>query len=228
MEHVIIADMNGVKATMDAEIVGDHLYVFDLLEEDGADLRHLPYSARKARLDLLESSFGPNIHVVKDAYTLAEKQSLLALVKTAGQEGIVFKRLNAPYEAGRPSSGGNQLKFKLVEDATVKVLNVKSDRRSVEMGVKVSPDDENFTPIGAVTIPPNHNIPPVGALVDVKYLYAYEGGSLFQPVYKGPRTDLDDTAANAGQLKFKVDHVEVMLHVAEAPEAPERQRGEVG
>jgi bifunctional non-homologous end joining protein LigD len=38
--------------------------------------------------------------------------------------------------------------------------------------------------------------------VEVEYLYAFPGGSLFQPVYKGPRADKD--AADAyDTLKFK-------------------------
>ena len=41
------------------------------------------------------------------------------------------------------------------------------------------------------------------ALVEVRYLYAYEGGSLFQPTLKGPRADLTEEAAQLVQLKYK-------------------------
>jgi bifunctional non-homologous end joining protein LigD len=37
----------------------------------------------------------------------------------------------------------------------------------------------------------------------VRYLYAYPGGSLFQPVYLGVRDDLSISACALSQLKFK-------------------------
>ena len=36
----------------------------------------------------------------------------------------------------------------------------------------------------------------------------YQGGSLFQPVFKGQRTDLEVEACSMGQLKFKRDVAE--------------------
>jgi len=43
--------------------------------------------------------------------------------------------------------------------------------------------------IGNVAISQNRDIPPPGSFVEVEYLYAFPGGALFQPVYKGPRAD---------------------------------------
>jgi bifunctional non-homologous end joining protein LigD len=59
-----------------------------------------------------------------------------------------------------------------------------------------------FADVGNVTIPLNIEIPAVGELIEVRYLYAYPGGSLFQPVYLDVRTDLDD-ADDVSTLKFK-------------------------
>ncbi len=56
---------------------------------------------------------------------------------------------------------------------------------------------------GNVTIPVSHEIPSLNALVDVEYLYAYRGGSIYQPVYRGQRTDLELSACTLSQLKFK-------------------------
>lgn len=39
-------------------------------------------------------------------------------------------------------------------------------------------------------------------LVEIRYLYAYPGGSLYQPVYRGPRKD-KETADYLDTLKFK-------------------------
>jgi hypothetical protein len=41
-----------------------------------------------------------------------------------------------------------------------------------------------------------------GSLVEVRYLYAYPGGSLYQPVYLGERNDVD-TADSVKSFKFK-------------------------
>lgn len=59
--------------------------------------------------------------------------------------------------------------------------------------------------MGNVTIPANQSVPRPSDLVEVEYLYAFVGGSLFQPQYKGVRDDPDETAATVSQLVFKRD-----------------------
>jgi bifunctional non-homologous end joining protein LigD len=54
-----------------------------------------------------------------------------------------------------------------------------------------------------VTIPPNQAIPEKGDIVDVRYLYAYPGGSLYQPVYLGKRDDVGADQCGIGQLKYR-------------------------
>ena len=56
-----------------------------------------------------------------------------------------------------------------------------------------------------MAIPANRPIPAVGALCETHYLYAYRGGSLYQPVYKGERDDVSDADCGIGQLKFKAE-----------------------
>ena len=59
---------------------------------------------------------------------------------------------------------------------------------------------------GNVTIPANHQIPPVGTVVEVRYLYAYRDSlALYQPVYLGPRDDVDPGECVVSQLKFKAE-----------------------
>lgn len=54
-----------------------------------------------------------------------------------------------------------------------------------------------------VTIPPNKQIPAADAVVEIRYLYAYPGGSLYQPVYLGVRDDITAEFCTLAQLKFK-------------------------
>ena len=50
---------------------------------------------------------------------------------------------------------------------------------------------------------------PANQIVEVRYLYAYPGGSLYQPVYLGARDDIQLDDCTIQQLKFKVvDEVE--------------------
>ena len=46
-------------------------------------------------------------------------------------------------------------------------------------------------------------MPKVGAIVEVRYLYAFLGGSLFQPVYLGQRDDITPRACTVRQLKYR-------------------------
>lgn len=64
----------------------------------------------------------------------------------------------------------------------------KTAKRSVAVSVD-SPD--GFVPVGNVTVPPNYELPQVGDYVEIKYLYYYPGGALYQPQYLGVRDDVD-------------------------------------
>lgn len=91
--------------------------------------------------------------------------------------------------------------MKFIESATCRVAGGNGTKRSVALELKG--EDDAWVPVGNVTIPANAEIPAAGDLVEVEYLYAYEGGSLFQPVFRGKRHDLDEDACRVAQLKFK-------------------------
>ena len=57
--------------------------------------------------------------------------------------------------------------------------------------------------VGNVTILPNFEIPKKGNVIEVRYLYAHEGGALVQPVYLGIRNDVDINECKLSQLKYK-------------------------
>jgi len=78
-------------------------YAFDLLFEGREDLRGLPLAARKARLEkLLESSPGEHIRFV--SHLESRGDAVLESACKMGLEGIVSKRLDAPYSSGRGDS----------------------------------------------------------------------------------------------------------------------------
>ncbi|MEI7535099.1 MAG: DNA ligase, partial [Verrucomicrobiae bacterium] len=189
----------------DGESIGDDYHAFDLLEYNGENLRVLPYRIRLARLIdllLLTRSDFKHIRLVQTAFSTQQKTELYQRLRRENREGIVFKRLDAPYVPGRPNSGGPQLKFKFVTtlSAVVAKINVQ---RSVELGLF---NGRSLVSCGNITIPANHEIPTVGTVVDARYLYAAEdSGVLYQPVYLGPRDDVDPGECLVSQLKFKAE-----------------------
>jgi len=191
---------------VDGEIVGEEYHAFDLLELDGDDLRGRTYQERYLHLmNLLASFTHLHIELVESAYLPRQKQELFDRLKIRNREGVVFKRSDAVYTTGRPNSGGPQLKFKFVETASFIVIKVNG-KRSVSLMVF---DGDRVVPVGNVTIPPNHEIPTVGAVIEARYLYAYRGGSIFQPVYLSVRDDIRAEECQIDQLKYKPEPKEV-------------------
>ncbi len=192
---------------IDGESVGSLLYGFDILQWDRRDLRPLPYSTRIGVLfDLLVSAKQTAISRSVTHFHPELKTQLFDQLRKDEAEGVVFKRLTAGYCAGRPSSGGDQLKYKFVETASV-IVQAVNTKRSVAIAVW---DNAKLVPCGNVTIPADQPIPQVGDLADVRYLYAMAGsGSLYQPVYLGVRDDIAPVECNRNQFKFRREPEEV-------------------
>ncbi len=76
-----------------------HFFAFDLLSLDGADLKPLPTIERKERLEALLTHAEDPIHVADHLIGAGEK--LYRSLCDAGQEGIVAKRIDAPYRSDR-------------------------------------------------------------------------------------------------------------------------------
>lgn len=179
----------GMGVLIDGEIIGERYVAFDLLEQAGQDLRKAPYAERLAALEALQPALEAHqVEVVLTARTPMEKRALFDALKAHGSEGAVFKKADAAYAPGRPASGGAQMKWKFTEDCSVRVAAQNPRKRSVSLEC-LGADGRTVVPLGNVTIPANAAVPAVGAIVTVNYLYLYDGGSLFQPTYKGERTD---------------------------------------
>jgi len=191
---------------IDGECIGEQFHAFDLLLHRGDDLREQPYDHRAAELmNLLASGQQRHIHYANTAWTAPQKEQLLAMLKEERKEGIVFKRTDAAYVAGRPNSGGTQLKHKFYATLSALVGTINATR-SIELKLFA---DSGLVTAGNVTIPPNKPIPKVGQVVEVRYLYAFrESGCVYQPVYLGVRSDVMHTECLTSQLKFKRDEEE--------------------
>ncbi|MEQ1843946.1 MAG: WGR domain-containing protein [Nitrospira sp.] len=188
------------------EGIGTTLHCFDLTRYDG-DVTAAPYATRYDTLvPLIQGASLRALQLVPAATTPAAKRALYARLRAENAEGLVFKDPFAPYTPGRPNSGGPQFKFKFTATSTfvVKKHNLK---RSVE--IQLLTPQALFVSCGNVTIPPSAQLPPIHSLIEVEYLYAFNGShNLHQPVYLGLRDDIDRGDCRLTQLKYQpiTDH----------------------
>jgi bifunctional non-homologous end joining protein LigD len=197
----------GLKAisTLDGELMGSVMVVFDVLEYEGVDLRAQPYSVRLEYLekikDILRKSGVDGMYVTYTARTEADKRKLYAALQENGLEGGVFKRLDAPYTPGKPNSGGPQLKRPFTQRDSFIVLSVHATKRSIGLGI--TNDTGKLVPIGNSLVPTNYDMPLVGDVVDVEYKHVFIGGNVYQPCYKGKRLDVDAAECVTRRLRYK-------------------------
>lgn len=184
---------------IDGEAVGDRYYTFDLIAYQGQDWRDVTCAERILQL----SKLIPNNAVIIPAATWVtedDKAEALHQLRCSGAEGAVFKQIHSAYRAGRPASGGTQRKLKFVATLSACVAKINT-KRSIAVSLKGEDDDWVF--VGNVTVPPNQAIPNVGDVVEVRYLYAFENGNIYQPVFLGVRDDIEPYECTIGQLKYK-------------------------
>ncbi len=90
--------------------------VFDVLEVDGGSVQRLPYTERRAVLASLVHATGP-VEVPPEAGDDLEEG--LATSLELGLEGVMAKREDSPYRAGRRSRDWRKLKHTLVQEVVV-------------------------------------------------------------------------------------------------------------
>jgi len=91
------------------------LLAYDLLEEDGADLRSLPFAERRARLDALVAKLPKDAPVRPSPLIDIASWDALARIRSDARgnraEGLMLKSSASPYHAGRKK--GDWWKWKL-------------------------------------------------------------------------------------------------------------------
>jgi bifunctional non-homologous end joining protein LigD len=82
---------------------GLSLFLFDALEIDGEDVSRLPTIERKNRLAALVGEGRPPV-ILYAEHIVGHGEKLFEAMCSAGQEGIISKRADAPYRSGRTKS----------------------------------------------------------------------------------------------------------------------------
>ena len=113
MRAGVIAPFNDLqqrlnRKTVTAKMLRDypaHVRLYDALFENGQDLRALPFVERRARLEAWHTSSGPQLSDVSDLVEFENFEDLNAIwgrTRAEGIEGLMLKRRDSPYLAGRP------------------------------------------------------------------------------------------------------------------------------
>lgn len=165
----------GTPAILDCELIIEtgHIYIFDVI-----DPANLDQSAefRLERLGNLSDTLGenPQLHGVYTARIAEEKQELIEACRD--KEGVVAKKLHAPYHSGIRTP--DVLKLKNTHTADLVVMSLSQSPLSAGLGL-IHPNGDRVTISRASMIGKDPTIQ-VGDVVEVDYL-AWTGASLLQP-----------------------------------------------
>lgn len=127
-----IGRKNVTKKQLDEAPAG--IFAYDLLEEDGQDIRHLPLTERRRRLTAIVADLNVPHLVLSPIVNFGSWQQLTELRLTSrdnNSEGIMLKRKSSPYQVGRKR--GDWWKWKidpLTIDAVMIYAQKGAGRRS--------------------------------------------------------------------------------------------------
>jgi ATP-dependent DNA ligase len=177
----------------------DHEYaIFDIIRAPGLPTNST-LNIRQALLLGMDERFGDGIYVSPVAVTPDDKVNLIEGIVNGNGEGVVAKRLDSAYVAGKTPYW---LKYKFTKTADVFVTEV--DRKGKELAVSIGLLDTDGTVIdaGGLKIPNDM----IGAfklddVVEVKYLYSTDKNKLYQPIFIRRRTDKTKDECSVTQLK---------------------------
>lgn len=173
-------------------------YAFDCIADNDTTE---PYIKRHERLKFMLGTADKDcIRVVPLATSTSSKKLMFQQLQKNKREGIVFKKLSARYT---PGLGPSQLKCKFYATATCMVIGHSKEKSkstgtvksSITLGVFADQKGKKnqagkLVHVGNCTVPAGWKLPPVESLVEIRYLYYYKGGCLYQPVYLNPRDDV--------------------------------------
>ncbi len=126
-------------------------YFFDVLLHEGDSLIESPTHERLARLDAVVPEQHRVARLVTDSPE--EAQRFFDEAVAAGQEGVIVKRLDAPYDAGRRGSAWVKVKPRHTLDLVVLAVEWGSGRRegwlsNIHLGARDDASETGFTMLG--------------------------------------------------------------------------------
>lgn len=180
----------GSSMILDCELIIETgaVYVFDVIDTDNLDC------PMQARLRMLEDLPTDNvIRLVYTAWTAGRKSKLIEDCRD--KEGVVAKKITAPYQSGIRTT--DVLKLKNTHTADLVVLSLSQSPLSAGLGL-IHPNGDMVTLSRASMIGKDRSIK-VGDVVEVDYL-AWTGASLLQPRIISKRYDKDARSCSMDQF----------------------------
>lgn len=192
---------------LDGELIGDRLYLFDVLRV-GQDMTRAPYRERRAVLEQLFEIWDPPtdwpIRLVPVARTTAEKRAMAQECVDTGAEGVMIKNPDSPYAQGRRSHGMLKAKFLSTVDLVVTEVN-RQGKDSIGVSV-VNPAGE-LVEVGALDVQGKPGVKR-GDVVEARYAYAHPVSKrLVGAVLLRVRHDKAPQECTIDQLQFPLREV---------------------
>ena len=110
--------VTGAGVSASARNVAAALFVFDVLRDGDEDLRPLPFTERRRRLERLLRRAGTGAVRLVDS-TVGNGVGLAAQGRDVGWEGLIAKQPDSRYASGSRGPGWQKLKFTLTEEFVV-------------------------------------------------------------------------------------------------------------
>lgn len=162
-------------------------------------MNHLLSASLKATA--LDGELSKNVVCTTSFTGREDKARKVESLKELGAEGVVLKDMSAPYQEGYRIKTQVKLKFW----KSLSAIAVQNERNAASIGLELICDNGGRIMVGNVAVPANMEMPKAGDIVEIRYLYAYENGGLYQPTLLSIRTDLDASDCLASQREFKKD-----------------------
>ena len=187
--------------SIDGEHMNSTYYIFDMIKEpDGKDIAYL---GAKERNNILGNFFAKKIENLRFVELITEekaKQELFDYCQKNQLEGIVAKKLNAPYVGELKSRNSNQVKIKNWNSLSCIAGSKNNGKKSFEMYLL----DGNKQMISVGSVKTKDKIPKEGEIVEIKYLHVKrKGGALIQPQMDCIRMDVDTAECTVDQIVYE-------------------------
>ena len=152
--------------------------------------------------DEIEPGLSEPVRVLESATTTKQKRALYERLQQNSAEGIVFKRKDAPYTAGR---GATQLKCKFISSADVVIVENAGNAYRMQVFHEGKPFDVGKVFSGTTNESRAFIDAALGKgkrlVAEVRYLYATDDSQLFQPIFVRVRSDKPKKDCLLAQLK---------------------------
>jgi ATP-dependent DNA ligase len=177
------------------------LFVFDILKYQDTNLENRPLTDRLYWLNILSTRMhSPFIVFLPWAFSTEEKRKLYRDVIARGGEGIMLKRLDAPYlQGGRPANNWYKAKKSATFDCIIMGFTKGKGKYNSHVGAVVFGQyvDGKLTELGQASgmsdaIRKDMSESPfkyIGKVVTIKGMERLKSGAIRHPVYFGLRTD---------------------------------------